>query len=76
MATTDDNVLTPDIYVEVTLRAMRNGAVWNEIKADYPGQSEASYYGIEHVLSEALKGLGAAKGQDVLLQKDGQKPKG
>lgn len=66
MANTD-NVETPDIYVEVTLRAVRNGAVWNEIKVDYPGQSEASYYAIEHVLSEALKSLGAMIGQDVLV---------
>ena len=66
MANTD-NVATPDIYVEVTLRAVRNGAVWSEIKVDYPGQSEASYYAIEHVLSEALKSLGAAIGQDVLV---------
>lgn len=66
MANTD-NVEVPDIYVEVTLRAVRNGAVWNEIKVDYPGQSEVSYYAIEHVLSDALKSLGAMIGQDVLV---------
>jgi len=74
MVTEQNDVLKKDIYVELELRAIRNGVEWNGIKDRLPMQSEASYFGIEHVLTEALKSLGIALGQDVLMPGDSPKP--
>jgi len=74
MVTEQNNVLKKDIYVELELRAIRHGVEWSRIPMKIPMQSEASYFGIEHVLYEALKSLGIAVGQDVMMAEPPKAP--
>lgn len=74
MVTEQNDVLKKDIYVELELRAIRNGVEWSRIPMKIPMQSEASYFIIEGVLNEAMKSLGVMAGQDVLMPGDSPKP--
>jgi len=61
----NSNVLKKDIYVELELRAIRNGVEWSRIPMKIPMQSEASYFVIEGALNDALRSIGVMAGQDV-----------
>ena len=62
---------TQDIYAEVTLKGIRDGAVWSgPMVVAMPNQSKASYTVIENELMEVLKKFGAMS-----LAVEGQAPK-
>lgn len=47
-----------NIYVELSIRAIKDGRVWQEGVERYPGQSKMSYLAIEEALTKALLKLG------------------
>jgi len=47
-----------NIYVMLTLTAIKNGKVWNEVVEKYPDQSEESYTELQERLAEMLVKLG------------------
>ncbi len=49
-----------DIYVQISLKAIRNGEVFNTVNLDYPTQSEVSYTMMEKGLMELLASWGDA----------------
>ena len=50
-----------NIYVMLTLTAIKDGHVWNRVTEEYPGQSEDSYTELEKRLSETLVQMGLDK---------------
>ena len=49
-----------DIYVEMKLTAVKNGAVWNDTTVTFPNQSKDTYHVMELILMEAFKQMEAA----------------
>ncbi len=49
-----------DIYVQLSLKAIRDGKVFNGAELDYPSQSEVSYTMMEKGLLELLASWGDA----------------
>ena len=49
-----------DIYVELTMRAIKDGKVWQRSVGEYPGIDKAAYLAIEEAISATLIGIGHA----------------
>lgn len=61
-----------NIYVVLTLTAIRDGHVWNRVTEEYPGQSKDSYTELEKQLAEMLLKMGLGKTVTIVPEKISQ----